>query len=369
MKIIYLAPSVVPSRSANSIHVMKMCRALAELGHEVTLFVPNHKKGLEKDVTDLYEFYNVSPIFRVKKIPWAVFPGSKYLYSAIVALSLRFSKHDLIYCRDFYPAVFSTLFGVPVVIEFHSDGRRFRGIRAWLVNRFYRSRYLKKVVVISDALKRSMLEKVSEFTNRIVVAHDASDIEEENMTSIGLPGSFKVGYVGHLYEGKGLEVISAIVSALPGVLFHIIGGLDRDIEYWQNKVDSPNILFHGFVNQNEVASYINELDVCLLPNQRIVKDISGRNIGQFTSPLKLFDYMGMGKPIIASDLPVLREVLNEQNAILCDPEKPEDWIEAINKLREDPQFCRSLGSRAKADFLRNYTWRERARKILNAIYV
>jgi len=88
--------------------------------------------------------------------------------------------------------------------------------------------------------------------------------------------------------------------------------------------------------------YINALDICLLPNQKIVVSIVGeaddkytqeRNYGDVTSPLKMFQYMAHKKPIIASDLPVLREVLNNNNAILIPPDDIDAWVKAIYKLK------------------------------------
>ena len=68
MKILYISKSIIPSRSANSIHVMKMCQALADNGHEVTLLAPDLKYQYEKNINDIYNYYGVRKNFLIKKI-------------------------------------------------------------------------------------------------------------------------------------------------------------------------------------------------------------------------------------------------------------------------------------------------------------
>ena len=79
--------------------------------------------------------------------------------------------------------------------------------------------------------------------------------------------------------------------------------------------------------------------------------------------MKIFEYMAAAKPIIASDLPVLREVLNDSNAILVDPEDIDAWRDALAALR-DPKRREQLGRKAHDDFLRSYTWQARASRVL-----
>ena len=102
--------------------------------------------------------------------------------------------------------------------------------------------------------------------------------------------------------------------------FHIIGGLEKDIEIWKDKIKSKNVFFYGYVPHKEVSKYINSLDICLLPNQKVVlahgAESGGINISGYTSPLKLFEYMSHRKAIISSDLPVLREVLSNKNSLI-----------------------------------------------------
>lgn len=183
---------------------------------------------------------------------------------------------------------------------------------------------------------------------------------------LGDKDNLRVGYVGHLYKGKGVEVIASIAGKVSeDIEFHIIGGLEKDINLWKEKINSKNVFFYGFVSQKEVSGYINALDVCLLPNQKIVMThragINGTNISGFISPLKMLEYMAHKKVIACSDISVLREVLNEENAILVDPENAKEWIEAIERFRDD-RLRDSLAQSVYSDFMQKYRWEQRAKE-------
>jgi glycosyltransferase involved in cell wall biosynthesis len=180
-----------------------------------------------------------------------------------------------------------------------------------------------------------------------------------------------MGYVGNLYKGKGIKIILEIAAKMPDIDFHIVGGTKKDILHWQTYIKSHNIHFHGFVDQSKVSTYINSFDICLLPNQKILTSfLSHKNnvdkisYGDVTSPLKMFQYMAHKKPIIASDLPVLREVLNEQNAFLVPPDDINAWINAIKLLKDNNDLRETIANNAYQDFINNYTWVKRAEKVL-----
>ena len=126
-------------------------------------------------------------------------------------------------------------------------------------------------------------------------------------------------------------------------------------------------ILYGFIPQSEVWKYLNALDVCLLPNQKVVHsygaDHKGQNISDYTSPLKMFDYMAHGKAIISSDLPVLREVLNESCAVFAEADKPKQWLKAIERL-SDLTEREALAKNAKDRFDFHYQWRQRARFLI-----
>ena len=120
----------------------------------------------------------------------------------------------------------------------------------------------------------------------------------------------KAGYVGHLYRGRGVELIAKLAERCSWAEFHVIGGMQKDIDEWRGRCAGiANIVFHGFCPPAQVQSHMARLDVMLAPYQRRVATFGGgRDTSQWMSPMKIFEYMAAGKPMIASDLPVLREI-------------------------------------------------------------
>src|SRR5690606_120420 len=144
-----------------------------------------------------------------------------------------------------------------------------------------------------------------------------------------------------------MELISRIVGLCPDARFTIVGGNCSEIESWKAETaGQANIHFAGHVPHGEVARYIAAFDVVLLPNQNTVSSSRGTgSIGAWTSPLKMFEYMAAGKPIVASDLPVLREVLHDgESALLCSPDDPKRWAATIATLHRDPELRQRLGA-------------------------
>ena len=366
MRILYISNSIIPSRTANSIHVMKMCQAIAESGHEVVLIAPNKKINLENDILDVYEYYGVKKNFKIKKLWYPNFIGRAILYSLSIFFYLIFSKKfNLIYGRFLFGCYLASLLKNDVFFEAHDPIYERRYLEYIVFKNLIKSSHLKKIIVISNELKEIFLKKKFLDQNKIFVAHDGADEVKNFDVKISLLGNkknIKVGYVGNLYRGKGLEVVSSIYKKVKNdIEFHIIGGSKNDIEFWKNKIDGGNVYFYGFVPQSELSKYINSLDICLLPNQMKLFISGVGNISSYTSPLKLFDYMSHKKAIIASDIKVLREVLNEKNSILVKCDDFEEWINAIESLKT-PLSRKKIEDQALNDF-HIYSWSNRVKKI------
>ena len=157
----------------------------------------------------------------------------------------------------------------------------------------------------------------------------------------------------------------------PWANFHVVGGTDRDLAKWKSFSGSDafsNLTWHGRVPHADVPRFLSSFDVALLPMQERVATSASNNsdIASWTSPLKLFEYMAAGLPIIASDLPVLREVLkHEVNSLLCDVHDPLSWQRELERLRDSTNLRLRLGSTAKQEFLARYSWSSRAKQVLS----
>jgi glycosyltransferase involved in cell wall biosynthesis len=377
MDIIYISRSFIPSRSANSIHVMKMCQAFANEGHDVELIVPRRSHDKDITVSDACDFYGVKDNFKIKEIPFLSLPGKNIMYAFFTGLYLLVEKkkrYFFVYARFLEGAWTSAFLDIPTMLEVHSLSPLRNFPEKFFFKMLVKSRNLKRLIVITRSLKKEYDSFLRNTDLNVDVFPDGSDSVSDFNTKRVLCGkkdSFKVGYVGHLYPGKGMEIIVDMVATLPAnsnIEFHIVGGTDNDIDFWKQVASNDKVFFYGHVSPKYVGEYINAMDVCVLPNKDSVKmrtrRFSGKrdDIGAFTSPLKMFDYMSHGKMIIASDLPVLREVLNEENSLLIKPDDINEWICAIESAK-NPVLRKKFEDKALSDF-NKYTWGNRARGIL-----
>lgn len=363
LKIAYLSNSIIPSRYANSVHVMKMCQAFAHNGHDVTLFA---RRGSLWDGDD-YQYYGVLRCFQLQKLwrprrmfPWKVRVGI-YTWQLRRCIKNWQVKPDLLYGRDTNAFLALLDLGIPMVYEAHyapaPDKRR-------VYEKIFGSSYFKRLVVISEIYRRAILCQFPQLPpEKTLVATDAADIprvsDEPLVPWPGRPGCLQVGYVGHLYPKKGMEIITQLAPHLTDMDFHIVGGMPKDIAYWRRRCQVPNVHFHGFVNQTELGRYYAHFDVVLAPYNGVDAAKAG------ASPLKLFEYMAYRKPILASDLPMIREVLcHRENALLVPSDQIAAWVEALRVLAGDPSLRVKLATTAYQNFVENYTWTKRAQRVL-----
>lgn len=380
MHIHYLAPSTIPSDTANSVHVMKMCQAFAWAGHEVTLNVLRGEGGEEA----AFDYYGVEPCFSlVRHVPdgdptvarllalGKFAPGLGASSAAAIVYARRAirplvdkSKPGCVYARHML-----WLTGlspdVPFVAESHEPpaNRFYRQLE----RRLFRRPGFRRLVVISTSLRDIYASLFPMIAPKITVLHDAADDPLPTKWPRQTEGAgFNVGYVGHLYPGRGTELIQAIAQALPDFTFHLVGGTEADRSRVAGAALPSNIIVHGHQPHSRLTNYFPLFDAVLAPYQRSVAVAGGKgDTSSFMSPLKLFEYMSWGKPIVCSDLPVLREIIEHgRNGILLPADDVGAWVAALRGLNENLTERARLGGNARADFFARHTWRERACRAL-----
>jgi len=360
MRIAYIHTVPMPGPAANTIQVAKTCSALAAIGEDVVLLVPVTGRGSTAD--GIAEAYGLATTFDVRRVR-----SPLTIWAAAMA---RLARAELVVTRSISCARVAARLGLPVLLELHEPIDAYRTPVQERFLRLVRGGGLRGLIVITESLRRAYERDVPALTGRITVAPDGADPAADDIAPqrlAGRPGALAVGYTGHLYPGKGMEVIVPLAARCEWADFHVVGGLPADVERWRAATrDQPNILLHGSVPHAEVARWIAAFDVVLAPYQRHVSGSGGaaRDLSGWMSPLKLFEYMAQGKPILCADLPVLREVLTDGvNAVLCAPDDIDAWATALGDLHDRPERRRALGGSARADFLARYTWEQRARQI------
>lgn len=366
-KIVYLSGSVLPSTAANSVHVMKMCQALAKQAGTVELVARTYERAV--DVPAIQARYGVTPTFALKLVLAPKIRGASILTAPAVWSHLRNERAqiDLILARDHIGALVAMQLGIPVIFESH--GLPTPGYIRQIERRLFEHAKLLKLVVISQALKKLYEDSFDVLPKNIEVHHDAADVpdgDENTIPDTRTDRPLRVGYIGHLYNGRGIDVILAAATQLREYEFHIYGGIPKDIAFWK-KQSPPNVIFHGHIEPAMTQAARTACDILVMPYQENLS-VAGRKVDTsiWMSPMKLFEYMSARRPIISSDLPVLREVLNDENAILAAPHDENAWIQALRRL-SDPSERAKLAAQAYCDFIKNYTWDKRAANILGNI--
>jgi len=376
MKIAYIASSIIPSRTANSVHVMLMCEVFTKLGHEVMLIVPKDDENELKEVKDIWKYYGVCSRFDLRKIKIIQRLGGsirKLSYAWGFKYRLKKFKPDLAYGRDYKACATAVSLGIPTCYEMHAPmAERLQNKEE--CQSFFASDLLKRVVVISDACRKLVIEqKAAPAASKIVVAPDgANPVDRSSFVGAcelnGREGALQVGYAGSLYPGRGIDLIIEVAGRLPEMDFHIMGGSSNEIAKWKADGVTSNINFHGHVPAAKIAGYRDSCDVLLAPYQQKVGIYGGSGeTSAFMSPLKVFEYMASGKLMIVSDMPVLREVLDDSFCMLLSPTDVDAWCEAL-KRGADSELRKEYGQKALEVFMEKYTWLARAESVLKGIF-
>ena len=350
-RILYVNKSIVDSNQANAIHVRQMYRALVRAGADVRLLAR-------------YERSNAfaQPLLRRR---------AGTLDTARLALrarSISAGDVDCIYGRHLPSLVAACGIGPPVIYESHAISD---GLAHHLERMLLRSPSLKRVTVISDQLKRDFLFRHTGFDrDRIEVLRDAADIPDNSHPNKQgrAGGRIQCGYVGNLYPGTGADLLPKLAARVPECDFHLVGGDHAELASFRRRIGialPSNLRCHGSIPHESVQGIYDTLDIALLPLQSVVRDMRGANIGRWTSPLKMFEYMASGLSIIASDLPILREVLRDrETALLARHDSLDAWVQGIRELAASTELRRALGRQARKEAKEKYSWDARARRVL-----
>jgi len=375
MKIAYISAAVIPSWTANSVQVMKVCQALIQNGEEVTLYIPGKKSA---DWEALATHYGVSRQFPIQ---WVRFiPAFKKIDFVISALRYaRKQPADLVYTRLLWAAVLALNWGFPVILELHD--RPIGRMGARLLKQFVRGRGTKLLVIITQSLQQILeLEYAIEVKpEELVIAPDGVDLERyreqlsprQARQKLGLAEGFTAAYSGGFYEGRGLETLVELAHSFPEVNFLWVGGRADMVARWKARINEEkltNILLTGFVDNQKLPLYQMAAEILLMPYGKTIAGSSGGNIADVSSPMKMFEYMASGRVILTSDLPVLREVLNENNAAFYKSSELRDLKKKFADLINDGTIRNKLASQALND-VRAYSWQERMKKIIKAMEI
>jgi glycosyltransferase involved in cell wall biosynthesis len=387
VKLYYLAFSPIPSRMANSIQVMRMCEAFANQGIEVILVHPFYFQPKQKHISDIWSYYGIEHKFKIVTLPtilsdWTekipgLIPLSKlipYIFFGVsLLLKRRITSNDFIYGRCYSGTTFFCY--LRCFLPEHLKPSIYFEVHE-LPKTKARIALLRKVdglLAITNSLKKKLIQKIGIPESKILVAPDGMNLEfleklrltkEDACKKLGLPLDKKIiCYIGHLYKDRGIDELIGCSKYLndDSINFLFVGGYKSDEKRYKKKIKRDKIggmKFVGFVEPSRVPIYLFAADILIAPYTNRI------STAEVMSPLKIFEYMGAKRPIISSDLPVIKEILaNNHNSILVNSERPEELAQAIKSLLTNNTLASRIAQQAYLD-VQNYSWQKRSEKIL-----
>ena len=338
MRICYISNSAAPSKNASSLQTAKLCETISKIGHKVNLILPNTGE-LDKNY---FSFYNIKHKFKITRLNYFnKFPRgvNYYLYSFFSILFSDYKKKDLFITRNFLTSFLLCFLKKKHVFEIHDDISIEGRLVKFLVKKLkiLNNDSILKIITTTRSLKTRYI-KYGVKKEKIVVLHNASSLKSKMKKYYLNPKKLNIGYFGSIYNSRGIEMIIRISKIDSKNDYFVYGGSKEQILDIKKNLKNKNIYFYPHIPYSKVYKKLLNIDVCILPyTSKITVSGNVGDISKYTSPLKLFDYMKLGKLILCSNLKVLNEVLHhKKNCILINNYKDEkEWLKHINEISKN----------------------------------
>ena len=375
MRIIYVSNSRIPTEKAYGVSIVKTCSALAKKGVEVLLLAPRVKNNTKEDI---FSYYGVQKNFSIRYIPTfdAVTLGWRYgflvnqiSFGIAVFFLYAWNRKSVVITRDEIAGFLLGLIGIRAYYDMHGFPERLLWI--WRIMLWP----VSGIITTNDWKIEQCYTRLGIPKKRMTVVRNGFDPElfvveksrEVLRKQLNLPNDKPIVlYTGHLYDWKGVFVLAEAAQKMPQVNFIFVGGTYYHRADFEKRYSNiSNIILVGQRPYQEIPLYLKAADVLALPNSTISLGDPRFLVytSHDTSPIKLFEYMASGVPIVASDLPSLQEVLNKKNAVLVKPDSPEDLKRGIELILNDKVLASTISKMALGD-VKEYTWEKRAEKVL-----
>jgi glycosyltransferase involved in cell wall biosynthesis len=369
MKVYYVANFYMPFDKAYGIQLAKMCEALIEEGVDLTLIVPS--RGPQ---TSLREFYGL----RVN-IPTIWLPTlslAKYERLGYFCMSLSFSFSYLVFLwykrlvgerfviytidADAYSSSALAIVPSPIFSEMHGGKSRTLATRL-LFSRVNGIIAINRIIIedLKTVFPRSRARYIAE-TNGVDLAMFAPSSKSSARVSLGLPNDVPIVlYAGRFYGWKGLEIIPRVAALTPEVHWQMVGDTrEKFMEIVRESIPS-NIHFAGGRPYSEMPLWNAAADAVLVLGTK-----RNEQSYRWTSPMKLFEHMAAGRPIVASATPAVKDAVSENEALLYEPDNAKDLADKIRQAVAGGESIAWMVDRAM-QAAQCRSWNERARRVIH----
>ena len=365
-------------QDACTTHTIELFENLKKIGNEVNLFVPKSKGITIYKQPDMV-YLPILNIPLLRGVSYQLVLLFYYLFYQV-----KHTKPDVIYSRIslfiISPLILSKLFKIPYIIEVNGLGIYERklsnpsmlAIQIYKIDEKIRKHnymHANKIVAVTQGVKEGIMALYNIPDEKIVVIENGANtdlLRPMEITKARKELKFDqdanyVCFVGSLARWQGVEFLihsaHLILKGIPNTKFLVVGNgvMKKELMELAAKTDvSDNFIFTGAVPYEDVPKYINASDVCVVPKKPLKSGYS---------PLKLYEYMACGKPVVASRISGF-EILEENNAgILAEPENPEKLAKAIITLLKDEKMREKMGKNGREYVVKNHSWASVAKRV------
>ncbi len=322
----------------------------------------------------LAKIYNIQENLKVADLPmpWPIdLWDNKWTSSSTIVSKYYLPMHlrkstQIVHSRDWNFVKAAIKNGIPAIYEqHHHENKKFEP-------EIVRNPLFQIAVTVADTVRESMMQNGMP-PEKVIMLHNgfnhlffarktaASQNWRQQLLTDGR--EYLAVYAGGLYPFKGVDMLVDVAKELSGVQFAIAGGTESQVTAYQKLAKSQqvnNIKFIGYLPQHQLASLLQAADVLTHPH-------CCTEAATFTSPLKFFDYMASGTPIVATEIPSLREFKSGNIAATwCEPDNPYEFAQSIqSSLIKYP--WKVEGYAETIDFVKQFSQENRIEKILSYV--
>lgn len=376
----------IPSLKAHSVTTMKMADALMTVSNDkVTVLTSSSYASIKNRIKywPISRHYGVNRNLHIQYL--SNFRSEEFFSKSIGinGMDVKFEAYlkrnrshiKFVYARSFLITLTCIKLEIPVVMETHSSTIENEDFKK--VIKLAHLDSFKGIITIHEKLK-SIYIKAGVPNKKVLVADDGFSInlfENLNSSYSTDNNNKKIVFVGGLYKEKGIDDIIDLSILCQNrndknIVFDLYGGSKDQVNFWKSRAEqkgSKNINFHGHIPNSQVPKKLSHADLLIMPYPKLdhfsVMDIST------TSPLKLFEYMAAGKPILSSKISATSKILtHEKNCYLAEPGDIEGLYRGLSKIFEDKDLNNKISKNALKDSS-YYSWENRALRLLDFFHL
>ena len=376
-RVLYTAFDIVPSPKGASTHILHNLRGLVNRNYEVHLITPNDGLLPTEDTIEGAQVTRITQDLSQNFLERATHFGK----SVMMQLALH-PNYDVVHYRNIWDGLdisqnkkrfgYKTVFevnGLPSIeLKYHYPGLD-SDLLSKIKEQEIATLHLSDAIICPSNVTRDYIASLG--LNRKLVTVIPNGVSASDFSASPLPargGRVPVLlYIGTLADWQGLDIV---VKALPGILeqqavqLKIVGrGRSRQRKMLAKQIRKlgveGNVTVQQAIPHHEIPALIAESDICIAP-----LGLNDRNVTQGACPIKVLEYMAAGRPLLASNMPIVRELVREDvDALLFSPNGPDDLARQVLTLLNDFDLSKRLARSASERALSKFTWHESQKKL------